>query len=241
MSGRSREPEPLRRRQRTLQRPRPLAQPRDPVAEAERAPEVALLDRLEPGVAQQAAQRGVGDQVGVRGQVAPPARAGEPRGARGRVGRDDQRHPARRQQAARCAPARRPGRRGARARRRARPPRRCPRPPRASRSRTSRPSERACSRDASASSSPSTASRACAPRRAAARGRSRPRAGARAGRGARSASSSRCDVRRRPGLLGEVAVVAHLAVEVEQLRAGREVGLLDRAAALAGVEVGVAG
>jgi hypothetical protein len=40
-------------------------------------------------------------------------------------------------------------------------------------------------------------------------------------------------------LLGEVGVVAHLAVEVAELGPAGQVGLLDRAAALAGVEVAV--
>ena len=42
------------------------------------------------------------------------------------------------------------------------------------------------------------------------------------------------------GLLGQVGVVAHLAVEVVQLGAAGEVGLLDRPAARARVEVAVA-
>ena len=71
-------------RERAAEPARALAEAARPVADGERPPQADVDDRVEPRLAQQPLERVPGQQEGVRGQVAPPARAGQPRGLRGR-------------------------------------------------------------------------------------------------------------------------------------------------------------
>ena len=66
-----------------------LREAADPAAGRERPHERHVRRHDEPRADQQLAQRPAWEQAGVRGQVAPPAPPGEPRGGRRRVGRDD--------------------------------------------------------------------------------------------------------------------------------------------------------
>jgi hypothetical protein len=80
------------RAQRRLERADALGQALDPAAGGERAHErhVGRDDQAARG--EQLAQRPAGQQAGVRGQVPPPAHAGQARRQRGRVGRHDAEH-----------------------------------------------------------------------------------------------------------------------------------------------------
>ena len=181
----------------------------------------------------------MGDQVGVRRQVAPPARAGEAGGARGGIGRDDQRHAAGREQRRDLAQRAdrvvevlehvgehdgavhalgllqrlvahvEPERAGVLAR---------------------------LGGELETLDAPAAGARLVEQQPVAAADLEHPPA--------RGVALDRVEQApggdAAPGLLGQVGVVAHVAVEVVELGAGGEVGLLDRPAALAGVEVGVA-
>ena len=78
------------------QRPAALGQPADPVARRENVRTNGTSSEItSPRAAISSRSVRAREQARVRGQVAPPARAGEPRGARRRVGRDDAEHAAR--------------------------------------------------------------------------------------------------------------------------------------------------
>lgn len=74
--------------------PTALRQAPNPVAKREGTHQRHVLRDDQPAGTQQLAQRGARQQIGVRGQVAPPAAPRQPRGARRRIRRDHAEHPA---------------------------------------------------------------------------------------------------------------------------------------------------
>ena len=200
-----------------------------------------------PDARDQLAQRPAREQHRVRRQVAPPARARELRGRRRRVGRDDAEHAAGPQQRRALRRSRRPDRRGARARRRARSRRSrpasrrwCPArtPPAATRARRAR-STRACSAADARELEPhrlvAALARLVEQQPVPAADVEQPPA-----RPVRADQVEQAVRGRAPAhLLGEVVVVAHLAVEVVQRVAGRQDRLLDRPALEAAQQVAV--